>query len=117
MRGDHDHWRCRPRQRGRPIVGAVPLGARQLGRSLWRSEVLAAMHGVQGVADVNLEILTFLPEPVTSRDLEVVSKTPIVQDIIVRPGSLDGTAGGKGAEIAFLWRDIPELIALSVIAS
>ncbi len=90
---------------------------RQLGRSLWRSEVLAAMHGVQGVADVNLEILTFLPEPVTSRDLEVVSKTPIVQDIIVRPGSLDGTAGGKGAEIAFLWRDIPELIALSVIAS
>jgi predicted phage baseplate assembly protein len=116
LRSDYVWESVQPRLRA-ALLDRFGYARRPLGRSLWRSEVLAAMHEVEGVADVNLEILTWLPEPVTSKDLEVVAKYPIVQDIHVERGSLDSTAQGKGSEIAFLWGDTPELIALSVISS
>jgi predicted phage baseplate assembly protein len=93
---------------------------RQLGRNLYRSEVLQAMHEVPGVADVDLDMLSRLPDPVTSDILVTVARTGAVNDVRVRSGRLAITAQGReprGAELAFLWRDMPELIVLSVIAS
>jgi len=89
---------------------------RQIGRNLYRSEVLQAMHEVPGVADVDLDLLSRLPDPVPRDVQAIVGRAGAVGDVHVRPGRIANTADGRqprGAELAFLWQDMPELIVLT----
>lgn len=114
--GYHWDW-VHPRLRAR-LLDDFGYTVRKLGQTLWESEILAAMHATEGVAAVELDTLSHLPDPVTTEILTAVAQAGTVRDVRVRTGRLAQTAHGyvpRGAEIAFLWRDMPELIALSEV--
>jgi hypothetical protein len=113
--GYHWEW-VQPRLRDM-LLDRFGYPVRQLGQNLWESELLAAMHAVEGVATVALDALSRLGDPVTTAAL-AAARSLSVADIQVRTARLAQTETGReprGAEVAFLWRSMPELIALTEI--
>ena len=103
----------------RALLDRFGYPCRELGQSLHRSEVMAAMHGVDGVAAVFIRVFASLPEPITQDVLNRLLANPPLADVAALPGRMGIDHAGTRrrmplpADLAFIADDMPELMLLT----
>jgi predicted phage baseplate assembly protein len=112
-------WSATASRLRQALLSRFGYASRDLGQPLHRSEVLAAMHAVDGVAAVFIRVLASLPEPITQDMLNRLLADPPLADVVARPGRTGLDPAGTGqrvplpADLAFMADDMPELMLLT----
>ena len=102
------------------LTATFAFSKRDLGKTLYVSEVIAAIQGVRGVSHVNLTRMTDVPQPSTVEQLHAAINAGGVHDLIAQPARVDPGSRGRPrkilpAELVYLPDTLPDLLVLNEV--